>query len=115
MGKLRVLSGSGCWSANRDGSLESMCTVVSCGEGMVIVRGKVGKGIIGCRDGGGILRLRWFVMAASMILTAVSSTLVMVGVEVGVVMIVSGKGRCQFFVNKVVFLYVFGHSIGHRV
>jgi len=38
---------------------------------MAIVRGNVGKGIVGCGDGGGVRRLRWFVMASSMISIAV--------------------------------------------
>ncbi len=59
-----------------------------------MVRGKVGRGIIGCGDGGSVLRLRWFVMATSIILMVVSSTLVMVGEEVGVVMVVMGRGGC---------------------
>jgi len=49
------------------------------GDGMTRVSGNVGSGIVGCGDGGGVLRFRWLLRAASMILTAVSSTVVMVG------------------------------------
>ena len=69
-----------------------MCTVESWGEGITMVRGKVGNGIVGCGDRGGVLKLRWFVMAALMILTAVSSVSVMVGEEMGVVMVVIRMG-----------------------
>ncbi len=55
--------------------------IVASGEegGMTRVSGNVGRGIVGCGDGGGILRFRWLVMAALMISTAVSSTAVIVG------------------------------------
>ena len=43
------------------------------------VSGNVGRGIVGCGDGGGVLMFRWLVIAVSMISTAVSSTAVMVG------------------------------------
>src|SRR6266702_8319775 len=79
MGELRVLSGSGCCSANGEGSWSSTCTAESCGDGMAMVRGKVGKGIVGCGDGGGVRNVRWLVMASSMISTAVSSIAVIVG------------------------------------
>ena len=48
----------------------------------------MGGGIVSCGDGGGVLRFRWLVMAASMILTAVSLVAVIVGEDVGVVMVV---------------------------
>jgi len=46
---------------------------------MARVSGNVGRGIVGCRDGGGVLRFRWLVIAALIILTAVSSMAVIVG------------------------------------
>src|SRR6266702_5986041 len=96
MGESRVLSGSGCLSANGDGSWSSMWIAVSVGEeGMAIVRGNIGRGIVGCGDGGGVWMFRWFVMAASIISTAVSS--VIVGGEVGVDMVVMGDEGMRFF------------------
>ncbi len=75
-----MLSGSGCHSANGDGSQLSTWIVASGGEdGMARVSGNVGRGIVGCRDGGGVLRFRWLVIAALIILTAVSSMAVIVG------------------------------------
>jgi len=53
-----------------------------------MVRGKVGSGIVGCGEGGGVQRFKWLVIAALMILMAVSSTVVIVGEAVRVVMIV---------------------------
>src|SRR6266702_1898019 len=114
MGESRVSSGRGCRSANGDRSLESIWTVESVGEDSVRVSRNVGKGTVGCGDGGGVLRFKWLVIAASIISTAVSSASVMVGVVVGVVMLVVGRGRCRFFAEVVVFLYIFWCSIGHR-
>src|SRR6266702_5575456 len=91
MGESRVSSGRGCRSAKGDGSLESMWTAESVGDDKAKVRGKVGK--VGCGDGGGVLRLRWLVMAASMISTAVSSVSVIVGVVMGEVMVVVRRGE----------------------
>ncbi len=58
----------------------------SWGEGIAMVRGNVGSGIIGCGDGGGVVIVRWLVITSSMISTAVT-----VG-EVGVVMVVMKEG-----------------------
>jgi len=96
MGESRVLSGRGCQSVKGEGSQSLMCTAESCGDGMAMVRGNIGSGIVSCGEGGEVLRLGWLVMAASMILTAVSSLLVMVGEEVGVVMVVVGNGKMLF-------------------
>src|SRR6266571_7068444 len=97
MGESRVSSGRGCRSAKGDGSLESMCTVDVVGEPSASVRGNVGRGIVGCGDSGGVSRFRWWVMASSMISTAVSSVSVMVGVVMGVVMVVEeGKGMSVY-------------------
>ncbi len=74
-----MLSGSGCRSANGEGSRSSTCIAESWGDGIAMVRGNVGSGIVGCGDGGGVRRLRWFVMASSMISMAVSSTAAIVG------------------------------------
>jgi len=56
-----------------------MCTAESWGDGMAIVSGNVGSGIVGCGDRGGVRRLRWFVMASSIISIAVSSTTMVTG------------------------------------
>jgi len=54
-----VLSGSGCHSANGEGSWSSMWMDVSGDEdGMASVSGNIGRGIVGCGDGGGVLRFR---------------------------------------------------------
>ncbi len=79
MGELRVLSGSGCRNASGEGSQLLTYTAESWGDGIAMVRGNVGKGIVGCGDGGGVRKVRWFVMASSMISTAVSSIAVIVG------------------------------------
>jgi len=54
---------------------------VDSGEdsGMARVSGKVGSGIVGCGDGGGVRRFKWLLMAILMISMAVSSTAVIVG------------------------------------
>ncbi len=80
MGESKVLSGSGCHSANGDGSRSSIWTVGSGdGDGMMRVSGNVGSGIVGCGDGGGVRRFKWLTRAVSMILTAVSLMVVIVG------------------------------------
>src|SRR6266702_4359090 len=92
MGESSVLSGSGCLSANGEGSWSSMCTAESDGEvGIAMVSGNVGRGIVGCGDGGGVLRFKWLLRASSITSTAVSSTAVIVGDRVGVVMVVVGE------------------------
>src|SRR6266702_8338907 len=93
MGSSRVSSGRGCRSAKGDGSLESMWMAESVGDDSARVRGYVGNGMVGCGDGGGVLKLRWLVMAASMISTAVSLVSVMVGVVMGEVMVVVRRGE----------------------
>jgi len=66
------------------------------GDGIAIVSGKVGRGIVGCGDGGGVCRFRWLVRASSMISMAVSSVISVRGDEVGVVIVVVGKRRMSF-------------------
>jgi len=57
-----------------------MWTVESDGEvGIAMVRGKVGRGIVGCGDGGGVLMFKCLVRAASMISMVVILTAVIVG------------------------------------
>ncbi len=63
---------------NGEGSQLSICTAKSCGDGMAIVRGKVGSGSVSCGEGG-ICRSMWWAIASSMISTAVSSTAVILG------------------------------------
>jgi len=92
MGESKVLSGRGCLRVNGDGSLLLICTAESCGKGMAMVRGKVGNSIVGCGEGGGVQRFKWLVMAALMILMAVSSVAVMEGEAEGVDMIVVDEG-----------------------
>ncbi len=109
MGELRVLSGSGCHNANGEGSRLSMCTAESCGDGIAMVRGNVGSGRVGCGDGGGVRRLRWVVIASSMISTVVSSVAVITGegviAESGEDMVEWGKRGWGFlFVSFVVLL-----------
>src|SRR6266702_21411 len=87
MGESRVSCGRGCRRAKGDGSRESIA----------IVRGNVGSGSVGCGDGGGVVRFKWLAIAVSMISTAVSSASVMIGVEMGVVIIVREEGGCWFF------------------
>ena len=82
---------------------------------MAIVSGNVGRGIVGCGDGGGVWRFRWFVMAASMISTVVSSSAVIVGEEIGVDMVVVVEGWMFFFVVAIRPLYILGCSFSHRV
>ncbi len=47
MGESRVSLGRGCLSAKGDGSWSSMCMAESWGDGMAMVRGNVGSGIVG--------------------------------------------------------------------
>ncbi len=92
-----------------------MCMVESCGEGIAMVSGNVGSGIVGCGDGGGVLRFRWLVIAVSIISTAVSSMAVIVGEDTGVVMVVVEERDILFVLFLPFFLYVFGCSISHRM
>ena len=82
---------------------------------MVIVRGNIGNGIIGCGDGGGVLRFRWLVMAALIILMTVSLVAMIVGEDVGVVMVVVREKGMSFLAVLPFLLYILGHSISHRV
>ncbi len=100
---------------NGEGSQLLMWTAELEGDGMVMVRGNVGSGKVSWGDGGGVQRFKWLVMAASMILTAVSSTAVIVGEGMGVVMVVMVKRKMSFLIILVLLLYVLGHSIGHRM
>jgi len=52
---------------------------------MAMVNGKLGSGMVGCGDRGGVCRSRWFAIAASIISMAITSEVV---VDVGVVMVV---------------------------
>ncbi len=89
-----MLSGRGCLSAKGDGSQSSTWMAESCGDDMAIMRGNVGSGMVGCGDRGSVRKFRWFMMATSMISTAMSSTAVMVGEGVEVVTVVREEGEC---------------------
>ncbi len=53
-----MLSGRGCLIAYGDGSQLLIWMEDSSGEGMANVRGNVGSGILGCGEGGGVVRVR---------------------------------------------------------
>src|SRR6266702_6608793 len=110
MGESRVSSGSDCLSACGEGLWLSMWMEGSSSKGMISVRGKVGNGMVGCGEGGGVVRVRVpRSMASSMICTVVRLG------DVGVNMVVVKKRVMGYFGDLSLPLYIFWCSFSHRM